>query len=349
MPRLKQIEPETTAGRTRELLDQTKVRMGKVPNLIKTLANSPAALEAYLGFSDALSNGVIPAQLREQIALAVSEANNCRYCLAAHSAVGKMVGLSDEEIQDSRQGTAVDGKTEAALRFSRQLVEKLGWVNDGDVGHLRDAGYGDEEIAEIVAHVARNIFTNYFNHVAETIVDFPEAPALFQNNPVRRRHRLRLGERRIEMKINLQKAAIAGIAGTVLFDLVGFALTGKFWDIPALLGAKLVGEGGLALGVFAHYGNGIALGVIYAALAPSLWGNDYARSLTYTTVQTVVGVYLFMMPLLGMGIFGHKAGLAVPVIALVRHWAYAIALARLYPVTEKSEIHFTDARVEHAA
>ena len=76
MPRLKQIEPETTAGRTRELLEQTKARMGKVPNLIKTLANSPAALEAYLGFSDALSNGVIPAQLREQIALAVSEANN---------------------------------------------------------------------------------------------------------------------------------------------------------------------------------------------------------------------------------------------------------------------------------
>jgi uncharacterized peroxidase-related enzyme len=179
MPRLEPIEPETAAGRTRELLDQTKARMGKVPNLIKTLANSPAALEAYLGFSDALSNGVIPARLREQIALTVSEANNCGYCLAAHSAVGKMVGLSDEEIQDSRQGTAADGKTEAALRFSRQLVEKLGWVNDGDVGHLREAGYGDEEIAEIVAHVARNIFTNYFNHVAETVVDFPEAPALF--------------------------------------------------------------------------------------------------------------------------------------------------------------------------
>ncbi len=178
MPRIHPVEPDKASGKTKELLDRAQAKMGRVPNLIKTLANSPAALEAYLGFSDALSNGVIPAQLREQIALTVSEANGCGYCLAAHSAVGKMVGLSEEEIQESRQGTAADGKTEAALRFSRQLVEKLGWVNDGDVTHLRNAGYGDEEIAEIIAHVARNIFTNYFNHVAETAVDFPEAPAL---------------------------------------------------------------------------------------------------------------------------------------------------------------------------
>jgi hypothetical protein len=101
--------------------------------------------------------------------------------------------------------------------------------------------------------------------------------------------------------------------------------------------------------VFAHYANGVALAVIYAGLAPSLWGNDYARSLTYATVQTVAGVYLFMMPLLGMGIFGHKAGLAVPVIALVRHWAYAIALAKLYPVAEKSEVHHTESPAAQAA
>lgn len=151
------------------------------------------------------------------------------------------------------------------------------------------------------------------------------------------------------MKINLQKAAIAGIAGTILFDLVGFALTGNFWDIPALLGAKLIGEGGLTLGVFAHYGNGIALAVIYAALAPSLWGNNYARSLTYMTVQTVAGVYLFMLPLLGLGIFGHKAGLALPIIVMARHWAYGLALAWLYPVAEKSEVHHTESPAAQAA
>ena len=150
------------------------------------------------------------------------------------------------------------------------------------------------------------------------------------------------------MKINLQKAAIAGIAGTILFDLVGFALTGKFWDIPALLGAKLIGEGGLALGVIAHYGNGVALAVIYAGLAPSLRGNDYARSLTYMTVQTVAGVYLFMLPLLGLGIFGHKAGLALPVIVMARHWAYALALAWLYPVAGREKSLIEVERVKRA-
>lgn len=140
------------------------------------------------------------------------------------------------------------------------------------------------------------------------------------------------------MKINFTKAAVAGIAGTILFDLAGFALTGTFWDIPALLGVKLIGEGGFALGVLAHYGNGVALAVIYAALAPSLWGSDHLRALTYITVQTVVGVYLFMLPLLGAGIFGHKLGLLVPVIVMARHWAYALALAWLYPVAARTEV-----------
>ncbi len=178
MPRIEPVNPDTATGKVKNLLDQVQDEMGRVSNLIKTLANSPAALEAYLGFSNALSNGVLPARLREQIALTVSEANRCGYCLAAHSAVGKMVGLSEEDVEDSRQGVAADGKTGVALQFARRIVEKLGWVNDEEVEHLRKAGYGDEEISEIVAHAARNIFTNYFNHVAETITDFPEAPAL---------------------------------------------------------------------------------------------------------------------------------------------------------------------------
>ncbi len=178
MPRIHPVEPDKATGKTKELLDRAQAKMGRVPNLIKTLANSPAALEAYLGFSDALSNGVLPAKLREQISLTVSEANGCEYCLAAHSTVGKMVGLSEEDVYDSRRAVSTDGKTEAVLQFVRQVVEKLGWVNDEEIVRLRGAGYGDEEIAEIVAHVARNIFSNYFNHIAETDVDFPRVPAL---------------------------------------------------------------------------------------------------------------------------------------------------------------------------
>ena len=151
------------------------------------------------------------------------------------------------------------------------------------------------------------------------------------------------------MKIDFQKAVIAGVAGTILFDLAGFALTGVFWDIPALLGAKLFGEDGFIPGVIAHYGNGIALAVIYAGLAPSVRGNDFVRSLTYITAQTVVGVYFFMFPLLGLGVFGYKTGFALAGIALVRHWAYAVALAWLYPVDEQPKPQLIEASLRRAA
>jgi AhpD family alkylhydroperoxidase len=114
-------------------------------------------------------------QLREQIALAVAQENDCDYCLAAHTALGRSVGLSDEAIRDSRRGASPDSKTDAALRFARLIVEKRGRVSDEDVARVRYAGHTDAEIAEIVANVAVNIFTNYFNHVAETEVDFPPA------------------------------------------------------------------------------------------------------------------------------------------------------------------------------
>ncbi|MFC1597593.1 carboxymuconolactone decarboxylase family protein, partial [Planctomycetota bacterium] len=112
------------------------------------------------------------------IAVTVAEANGCDYCLAAHSAVAATVGLSKEAVMDARRGVSPDRKVEAVLHFARQIVEKRGWVDDDDVGHLRDAGFGDREIVEIVANVAMSILTNYVNHVAGTEVDFPQVPHL---------------------------------------------------------------------------------------------------------------------------------------------------------------------------
>ncbi len=89
-----------------------------------------------------------------------------------------VAGLSDQDILDSRKGTSTDPKTDALLRFARTVVAKQGVVDDADVEAVRAAGYGDAEIAEVVAHVALNIFTNYFNNVAGTAIDFPKAPAL---------------------------------------------------------------------------------------------------------------------------------------------------------------------------
>ncbi|MEM0927206.1 MAG: carboxymuconolactone decarboxylase family protein, partial [Planctomycetota bacterium] len=126
----------------------------------------------------ALGEGELPAKTREQIALTVGQANECEYCLSAHSAIGKMVGLSTEQIRDARMGTAPDAKTEAILWVSSKLVEKRGLLSDDDLAAVRDAGVTDGEIAEVVANTALNLFTNYFNHVAQTEVDFPIAEAL---------------------------------------------------------------------------------------------------------------------------------------------------------------------------
>ena len=108
----------------------------------------------------------------------MSELNGCGYCLAAHSAIGKMVGLSEEQILDSRQASSVNRKEEGALQFAKAIVEKKGWVSDEDLTRVRQKGYDDGEITEIVAHVAKNIFTNYINHVAEPEMDFPPVPEM---------------------------------------------------------------------------------------------------------------------------------------------------------------------------
>ena len=178
MPRLKAIEPDHATGKAKQLLDALDEKFGMVPNLARTLANSPAALQGYLAFGEALENGVLPAKLREQIALTVSEANGCGYCVAAHCAIGKSVGLSDSELTDARRSSSPDSKVDAALHFARQLVENRGWVSNEDVDRVRRAGYGDAEIAEFVAVVAWKTFANYFNHVAGTKVDFPAVPAV---------------------------------------------------------------------------------------------------------------------------------------------------------------------------
>lgn len=178
MPRLKAIEPDQATGQAKELLSALDEKYGMVPNLARTLANSPAALQGYLAFGEALEGGVLSAKLREQIALTVSEANGCGYCVAAHCAIGTSVGLSESELTDARQSSSPDSKVNAALHFARQLVENRGWVSDDDLNRVRRVGYGDSEIAEIVAVVAWKTFANYFNHVADTDVDFPVVPAV---------------------------------------------------------------------------------------------------------------------------------------------------------------------------
>jgi uncharacterized peroxidase-related enzyme len=164
---------------SRPLLEAVKKQFGVVPNLFRLVSNSPAALEGYLGLFGALSKGSLPAATRERIALAVAEANSCGYCVAAHTYLGKGVAkLQTDEMLANRAGRSGDGTADAAVRFAAKVTRDRAQVTDADLRALRNAGYDDAQIIEIVLHVALNVWTNYVNKVAETEIDFPAVPML---------------------------------------------------------------------------------------------------------------------------------------------------------------------------
>lgn len=160
------------------LLEAVKKQLGVVPNLFRLVANSPAALEGYLGLSGALAKGHLPAPTRERIALAVAEINGCNYCLSAHTYLGKNLAKLDEaEIAANRAGRSNDPKADAAVRFAVKVTTARGHVSDEDVRAIKLAGYDDAQVIEIVQHVALNTWTNYINEVAKTEIDFPVVSA----------------------------------------------------------------------------------------------------------------------------------------------------------------------------
>lgn len=178
MARIAALDPNPTTGETRDLFEFVHAKLGMVPNMIREMANSPAVLDAYLQFSGALARGALGAKVRERIALAVAQANGSDYCLAAHTASGRMAGLTPCEIRDSRMGNAVDPKIDVLIRFARKIVDERGGVSDRDIAKVRAAGFDDSVITEVIAGVALSIFTSYFNNVADSKIDFPVAEPL---------------------------------------------------------------------------------------------------------------------------------------------------------------------------
>jgi uncharacterized peroxidase-related enzyme len=160
------------------LLEAVKKQLGVVPNLFRTVANSPAGLEGYLGLNGALAKGSLPAQTRERIALAIAEFNGCDYCLSAHTYIGKnLAKLDDAEIAANRAGKSGDAKAHAAVAFAGAVVRQRGHVTDAEIQAVKAAGYDDGQIIEIILHVALNTLTNYVNEVAKTVIDFPVVTA----------------------------------------------------------------------------------------------------------------------------------------------------------------------------
>ncbi|MAS86588.1 MAG: peroxidase [Micavibrio sp.] len=155
-------------------LDKIRQKLGKTPNIFTTLAHSPAALGGYMAFSGALGDTKLDGKLKEQIALACAGYNGCDYCASAHTLMGGKAGLNDDELSSALKGKATDDKTQAALTFTTALLEKRGKISDEDMKAVQKAGFGDQEVVEMIAVISLNIFTNYFNEAVKTDVDFPK-------------------------------------------------------------------------------------------------------------------------------------------------------------------------------
>ncbi len=173
MSRLTPIQTNGTTSELKRSLKSSRLKLDEAPRFLQVLANSPASLRAYIRADAALVRGQLTPRQREQVALAVAEINGSSYSLSAHYDTGKSLGLTHHEMQLARNATAADTKAETMLRFTQAVVLQRGEISDDDFQALRKAGFTDAQIVEIVANIALNIFSNYFNSVAKTEVDFP--------------------------------------------------------------------------------------------------------------------------------------------------------------------------------
>lgn len=174
MPRIAPVDPAAAGSGVQATLAAVQAKIGMTPNLFKTFALSPAVLNGYLAFSDALTGGALTAKQREIVSLAVGQANSCHYCLSAHTLLGKGAGLSPDAILAARKGKAADRIDNAVAALAQRIVDTRGQVSDADIAAARSAGLSDAHIVEVVANVALNALTNFTNNVAQTDIDFPK-------------------------------------------------------------------------------------------------------------------------------------------------------------------------------
>ncbi len=178
MARIPIPQIETAPEKARPKLEKVKAMFGSVPNLFRIMANSPAALEGYLGLSGALAGGVFDLATRERIAIAVAEVNGCTYCLSAHTYIGRTMGKMDEgDLALAREGHAEDRRANAAVELAVAVTRGGGRVGAEAIAAAREAGLTEAAILEVFGHVALNVLTNYVNIALETEVDFPVVAA----------------------------------------------------------------------------------------------------------------------------------------------------------------------------
>ena len=180
MKTLDALNRDQVSDNNQQIFDTLKKRVGMVPNLYATAANSNVALGAILGFGESLGAGSFKGKEIEAIALAVSQVNNCEYCLAAHTAIGKMNGFSEAQTLELRTGEIADGKLRALTQLARELASNKGRAAQSYLDAFFAAGYDKAALVDLIGFVAVNTFNNFLNNTAGTTVDFPAAPELLQ-------------------------------------------------------------------------------------------------------------------------------------------------------------------------
>lgn len=177
--RMQSIEPDKATGATKEALDKVNQKYGNVSNIFKMMGNSPAAVNAFMAMSSELAKGVLTPQTAKKIAITCAEVNVSEYSLSAHYALAKKLGMSEAELEEARLEKSKDPKENAILGLARSLITNRAELSDNVWQQYRDAGLTDAEITETVAHVALNIFTNYFNKIAQPELDYPRVKTAF--------------------------------------------------------------------------------------------------------------------------------------------------------------------------
>lgn len=174
MSRINVVTNENANEEQKELFAAITSQLGMVPNFLKVFANSPTALRGFLGLHGIASDGSLEPETKERIALALAQKNGCQYCLSAHTAIGRKVGLNGAEIEASRAGTSQDAKAAVAVKFARSLAEHHGEVTTAELLEVRNAGYSESDIVEIITHVGMNVLTNILAKASRVEIDFPK-------------------------------------------------------------------------------------------------------------------------------------------------------------------------------
>ena len=172
------VKEDQAKGEVQELYNAVKQKMGMLPNILAGLANSPAALKAYVTLSEVLENGAFEPREQKAMLLAVSQINQCYYCLSAHTAEAKVLGFSHDEVIRLRLGTIEDKKLRALTQLVREIVSQRGFPEEEYVKAFFNAGYSEAHFAELTPFVALKTMSNYFHHMTEVPIDIPKAPEI---------------------------------------------------------------------------------------------------------------------------------------------------------------------------